>query len=160
MLIDLPDIWIATINILGIPACHMGIAWLSTRLPRSLFKSSSPARRKNHHSIYEKLFMIRKWKGFLPDAAPWFDGFPKGSLQSTAVDYLMTFMQETRRGEFSHWMQMAVIACFAIWTPWPYALIILAYSIIANLPCILNLRYTRSRMRALLRKKQHQHHVR
>ncbi|MBT8045438.1 MAG: hypothetical protein KJO79_10850 [Verrucomicrobiae bacterium] len=159
MWIELPYLWIALINMVGIPVCHLGIAWWSTRLPKRLFSMQEPRDTAKSLTVYEDIFRIRGWKHLLPDAAPWFDGFPKGSMQSTDQAYLEEFMQETRRGEFSHWVQLIAIACFILWTPWPYAIIIVVYSIISNIPCILNLRYTRFRMLAFILKKHKKQHA-
>lgn len=154
MWIELPNLWIAVINIIGIPATHLLIAWWSTRLPSTWFapRKSLPTKKKAH-PIYEKLFLIRHWKHLLPDAAPWFKGFPKGSLQPTDPSYLRTFILETRRGEFSHWVQTIVITAFIAWNPYPANIIIIVYAFLSNLPCILNLRYTRQRLFALLSKR-------
>ena len=159
MWIELANTWIALINTIGIPACHLGIAWLCTRLPASLFV-------KKHHTgnshtairIYQRLFLVRYWKSLLPDAAPWFNGFAKGSLSSTKINFLRSFVTETRRGEFSHWLQMLAIGLFIIWTPHPWHFIILIYAIFSNAPCIINLRYTRLRILSLIDKKQSKSH--
>jgi len=162
MWIELTNSWIALINIIGIPTCHLGIAWLCTRLPASLFEK--PHHQDSHHDrgpdsvIYEKLFLVRYWKSLLPDAAPWFNGFAKGPLSSTKIDYLQSFVTETRRGEFSHWLQMLAISLFIIWTPHPWLFIILIYAILSNAPCIINLRYTRLRILSLIDKKQSKNH--
>lgn len=153
MWIDLPNIWIAVINILGIPLCHLAIAWLSTRLPGQIFERPLPISCKPKAFYYRELLRVRQWKNLLPDAAPWFRGFAKGKLQSTESSYLRTFITETRRGEFSHWLQMACIGLFIIWTPYPWSIIILIYAILSNTPCIINLRYTRLRITALILKK-------
>lgn len=156
MWLELPNLWIALINIIGIPTIHLVTAWFSTLLPRKLFNSSTdlPVNRPiKPNQIYQKLFLIRQWKKFLPDAAPWFKGFSKKSIRSVDPQYLNTFIIETRRGEFSHWLQLMLITTFIIWTPPPAHYIIVSYAILSNLPCILNLRYTRQRMLHYLRKK-------
>ncbi len=157
MWIELPNLWIALINIIGIPTCHLSIAWLCTRLPARYFEKQKQASNSNS-LIYEKIFLVRYWKSLLPDAAPWFNGFAKGSLSSTKIDYLQSFVTETRRGEFSHWVQMLAISLFIIWTPPPAHFIIIIYAVFSNAPCIINLRYTRLRILSLIGKKQSKHH--
>ena len=155
MLAEIPLLWLAAINTIGIPITHLLIAGFSTLLPQSWFRKTSDGLQPNYSKstvCYENVFFIRKWKGLLPDAAPWFKGFPKGSLQSTDPNYLKTFIAETRRGEFSHWLQILAISTFALFNPWPAAIIIVVYSIISNMPCILNLRYTRIRILRVLAK--------
>ena len=163
MWIELPNIWIAVINILGTPLCHLGIAWLSTCLPASLFQKESPSASlpvKKSNFLYEKILLVRLWKHLLPDAAPWFKGFPKGSLESTDRAYLESFVSETRRGEYSHWLQTIMIILFVVWTPYPACIIIIIYAIFSNAPCIINLRYTRLRILSLIDKKYAIDHVR
>ncbi|MBK1830531.1 hypothetical protein JIN77_07325 [Verrucomicrobiaceae bacterium R5-34] len=153
MWIEIPNIWIAVINTLGIPATHLVIAWSSTRLPQRWFQRTPEAtteKREFQQILLERIFLVRRWKKHLPDAAPMFRGFPKARMQSKEPDYLRNFIAETRRGEFSHWLQMVAISIFIIWTPWPGNLIVILWAIISNLPCIINLRHTRQRMRNLL----------
>lgn len=146
--IELPTLWIAVLNALGIPITHLVIAWLSTRLPSKIFDFPSDC--SSGAWIYERLLGIRRWKGLLPDGAVWMKGFSKGKLQSSTPEYLHTFLLETRRGEFSHWIQWLAISLFILWTPSPYHLIILLYAILSNFPCIFNLRYTRVRLTRIL----------
>jgi len=153
MWLELPNIWIAIINTLGIPATHFALAWASTTIPQKLFQREHEATknpRRIQQFLLERLFFVRSWKKLLPDAAPMFDGFPKASLTSTDPDYLREFIAETRRGEFSHWLQMLLISMFIIWTPWPGNIIVILWAIISNLPCMINQRYIRQRMRLLL----------
>lgn len=146
MWIELPGLWIALLNGLGIPAAHLLIAWGCTRLPTTLFRSRRPPLPGGSFRLYERLFLVRRWKALLPDAAPWFGGIPKGRLQSADAAYLDTFAAETRRGEFSHWLQMIVISTFILWTPFPAALVIIGWALVSNLPCIISLRHTRLRI--------------
>lgn len=146
MWIELPNLWIALLNGIGIPAAHLLIAWGSTRIPFALFRTSRGPLPGDSVRIYERLFLVRRWKDLLPDAAPWFGGMPKARLQSADTTYLDTFAAETRRGEFSHWLQMLVISAFILWTPFPAALVIIGWAILSNLPCILSLRHTRLRI--------------
>lgn len=150
MWIELPNLWIALANCFGIPAAHLLIAWGSTRLPSSVFRAI-PNRPPTHDGkLYDRLFLVRRWKHLLPDAAPWLGGIAKGQLRSSDLAYLESFTAETRRGEFSHWLQWIAISTFVIWTPYPAALVILAWAALSNLPCIINLRFTRIRILHLL----------
>jgi glycosyl-4,4'-diaponeurosporenoate acyltransferase len=153
MWLELPNIYIVVINVIGIPAAHLLIAWWSTRLPSPWFQCSIPNSAEKPHRVYEDIFLIRRWKKYLPDAAPWLKGFPKGQLKSSDPDYLRAFILETRRGEFSHWIQLVVISAFILWNPYPANYIIVTYALLSNMPCILNLRYTRKRMLYVLLKK-------
>lgn len=158
MWIELPNAWIAVVNTLGIPIVHFLLAWGCTQLPQAWFRKSRETTTRSYaiqRYLFENIFLIRRWKNRLPDAAPWFKGFPKASLQSKDPDYLRTFIAETRRGELSHWLQILAISGFIVWTPWPGSLIVVVYALLSNLPCILNLRHTRQRVRKLLSKPTH-----
>lgn len=159
MWIELPNLWIALVNIMGIPLCHIMISWLATCLPATIFERSATPLPSSGNLWYDTIWQVRRWKHYLPDAAPWFKGFAKGSLQSTDYHYLKTFALETRRGEFSHWIQLLVISLFIIWTPSPASFIIIFYAIISNAPCIINLRYTRLRINSLIHRKHPENHV-
>lgn len=157
MWIKLPNLRIIILNVLGIPAAHLLLSWCCTRMPSAFFDKAHKTPASAPSPIYEKLFLFRQWKHLLPDAAPWMKGFSKGSLQSIQPDYLLEFIRDTRRGEFSDWLQLLVITGFIAWNPTPANYIIILYAIVSNLPCILNLRYTRQRMCQLF-DKQHASH--
>ncbi|WP_193213113.1 hypothetical protein [Luteolibacter marinus] len=154
MWIELPVPWIIALNCLGIPAVHLGVSWWTTRLPRAWFGRDRALFRERRWEksgdVYERCFHIRRWKKWLPDAAPWFAGFAKGRLQSIDPEYLDEFIAETRRGEFAHWIQMVVIAAFVAWNPYPANWVIVAYGVLSNVPCLLSLRHTRLRLQRLI----------
>ena len=71
-----------------------------------IFRSKNTRPPGPDRRLYERVFLVRRWKHLLPDAAPWFGGVAKAKLQSAEPAYLDTFAAETRRGEFSHWLQL------------------------------------------------------
>ena len=157
MWVDLPGLWIVIANIIGIPAIHLGISWIYTRMDRNRFAPQSAIYRERlwerQGRFYEKVFLIRKWKHLLPDAAPWFDGFAKGKLSRKDPRFVRDFIAETCRGESAHYAQIPGILLTLIWNPWPAAAcVMIAYAFLSNLPCILLQRYTRIRMTRLLTK--------
>ena len=157
MIFELSNLQIILANVLGIPIVHFAIAWFTTQLPSKIFATKPPLTSEKFNKpispVYEKVFFIRLWKDKLPDAGPWLSGFSKGSLKATDTPYLKTFIEETRRGEFSHVIQCLAICGFVLWNPWPANLIIIAYAILSNTPCILNQRFTRHRILKLLYKR-------
>ncbi len=154
MWIELSNTWIVLLNVIGIPIAHLSLALAATILPIGLFSSSHDKPISDFEIfLHHHLFCTRKWKQLLPDGAPWLGGFPKGKLTDTSPAYLERFITETRRGEFSHWLQIIVITGFIAWNPWPANLVIVGYAILSNLPCILNLRYTRVRLVRVVSKK-------
>lgn len=148
MWIELPTAWIVVINCLGIPAVHLLVSWWVTCLPETVFRCSGPWYRVRQWEMfwYEHCLRIRRWKKCLPDAAPWFRGFSKGSLQCSDLSYLQRFAAETRRGECAHWIQWLLISGFVAWNPFPANLVILGYAVGSNGPCIVSLRHTRHRL--------------
>jgi glycosyl-4,4'-diaponeurosporenoate acyltransferase len=138
-------IWAA--NLLGWPVIHLAIAVVALRLPERLFARDNwltvPRPWERDGRIYRDGLAIRKWKSLLPDGAPWFGGFRKKTLHARDSSYLAQFLLETRRAELAHWCMLACLPAFFLWNP-PWArLVMTAYALAANLPCILAQRYNR-----------------
>lgn len=155
MWIELPKVWIVVLNVLSVPFIHLGISWWFTRLSRDLFRPDTFLFREraweNGGVFYQTLFRIRQWKGLLPDAAPWFDGFAKRNLNGKDPAYLKAFRKETCRGEAAHYAQALALLITVIWNPWPVAaFVMMVYAVLSNLPCILIQRFTRCRLNHLL----------
>ncbi len=151
MLIDLPIGWIVALNVGGWLAIQMGLAWAFTQMPVAWFNPGSGFAWERGGRFYESVLVIKLWKDRLPDAASWFGGgFAKGTLAGKKADYLRRFIRETRRGELCHWCAVGFAPVFFLWNPWWGDLIILAYALAANLPCILAQRYNRSRFQRVL----------
>ncbi len=155
MWVELSGLWIVVANVIGIPAIHLGISWIYTRMDRDRFEPSSALYLERgwerQGRLYEKFFRIRKWKHLLPDAAPWFSGFAKGKLSKRDPKFVRAFIAETCRSESAHYAQIPGILLTLIWNPWPVAAgVMIIYAFLSNLPCILLQRFTRIRMRKLL----------
>lgn len=151
MLIELPIAWTIVVNVLGWPAIQITFAWVFTQFPERLFNPGGASGWERGGRFYERFFHIKAWKDRLPDAARWFGGgFPKGSLAGTDRDYLQRFIRETWRGELCHWAAMLCLPVFFLWNPWWGDLIMSAYALGANIPCILAQRYNRARLQRLL----------
>lgn len=155
MWIELPTAWIIVLNVVGIPAAHLLVAWWFTAMEGERFSPEGFLFRgrnwEREGQFYRRVFQVHRWKKFLPDGAAWLRGFAKGSLASRERSYLETFLRETCRGEAAHWVQMLVIFLFVVWNPFPANLVIIGYSVHSNLPCIISQRFTRARLRRVLR---------
>jgi glycosyl-4,4'-diaponeurosporenoate acyltransferase len=147
--IELPLGWVVALNCIGWPVIQLGLAWLFTRMPAAWFHA--PGAAVIEPWLYDRVFHVKRWKDKLPDAAAWFSGgFAKRSLADKNPDYLRRFIEETWRGELCHWCALAFVPLFFLWNPWWADLVILAYALAANLPCILAQRHNRIRLRRLL----------
>lgn len=151
MLVELPLAWIITLNVAGWVAIQMGFAWTFTKMPVEWFNPGRAFGWERTGRFYERLFRIKDWKDRLPDAAGWFGGgFEKRALVTASRDYFQRFIRETWRGELCHWSAIACAPIFFVWNPWWGNVIILAYALAANVPCILAQRYNRARFQRLL----------
>lgn len=134
-------------NFLGWPLIHLAIGSVALRLPPHLFARdiwiTAPRRWEGGGRLYRDWLAIRRWKSMLPDGAPWIGGFAKKKIRSRDSTYLARFLLETRRAELAHWCMLCCLPVFFLWNP-PWArLVMTAYALTANLPCILVQRYNR-----------------
>lgn len=155
MFLELPGGWIVVLNLVAVPAIHLGISWIFTRMDRARFRPDHWVFREvpgeAGGAVYQRIFRIRSWKDRIPDASPWFDGFAKGGLVGKDPDYLRVFIAETCRGEAAHFAQIAALLLTVVWNPWPWAAGAMAlYAFASNLPCIVLQRFSRARLRRLL----------
>jgi glycosyl-4,4'-diaponeurosporenoate acyltransferase len=154
MLIELSVAWMIALNVGGWPVIQFGLAWAFTRMPLRWFRPPEPRAWEQGGRFYQRVFGIKAWKDWLPDAARWFGGgFAKGELVGTNPAYLQRFISETWRGELCHWAALAFAPVFFLWNPWWADLIMVAYAFTANLPCILAQRYNRARFERVLAKR-------
>ena len=77
-------------------------------------------------------------------------GFAKRRLLRKDPTYLRRFAVETRRAELIHWTVLLAGPFFGLWNPPVLTVAMIAYAVIANLPCIAIQRYNRARLAALL----------
>jgi glycosyl-4,4'-diaponeurosporenoate acyltransferase len=156
MFIELPTAWLVAINVVAWLVIHLGVAWLGTKIPvRPFHPDRWPYRDwawEGNGTVYEQGFRIKAWKDRLPDGAALFaGGFRKANLRATSPEYLERFVKETCRGEAVHWIVLLASLLFFLWNPWWAGLIMVAYALVANVPCILVQRYNRIRLKRLCR---------
>ncbi|MEM9236122.1 MAG: hypothetical protein AAGB14_05035 [Verrucomicrobiota bacterium] len=155
MWLELPMWAIALLNALGIPAVQLGVSWWFTKIPGEHFdpgKFPYAAWPGEAARVYDRCFGVRLWKGLLPDAGPWFGGFAKKQLQASDRGFLEQFRRETCRSEAAHWLQLLLVSGFIVWTPMPWAWIILGWAVFSNLPCLLLQRQNRRRLERVLKR--------
>lgn len=100
---------------------------------------------------YERVLRVHRWKWFLPDAGPVFaGGRAKRTLATRRAGDLERLAVETRRAELTHWVLLAAGPWFLLWNPRLLGTVMVAYAVIANLPCLLVQRYNRARIERFL----------
>lgn len=155
------------------PVVSMGVAWivildfivwflLSIFCALAAFKRNvdsfrpdgflyRPRRWEGGGRVYEKYLFVKAWKPLLPDGAkPFKGGFEKKNLRSRDAAYLEEFIKESCRAELTHWLLIFVSPVFFIWNPPFVGLIMIAYALVMNLPCIITQRYNRPRFITML----------
>jgi glycosyl-4,4'-diaponeurosporenoate acyltransferase len=146
---------VVALNVVLWPVIHVAVSLAGIRCPDRWFAPAHPAFRprrwEDHGRFYEAVVAIRAWKDLLPDGADVLGGsFAKKHLASYDPEYLARFCRETCRGEAVHWITMAFGPLFFAWNP-PWAgWTMMAYAIVANMPCILVQRYNRARLVRML----------
>lgn len=107
--------------------------------------------RPNERRFYERAFRIKRWKDRLPEGGDLFPGgYNKSHLRGRDIPALERFAAETRRAEITHWLIMAAGPIFLLWNPWWLGVVMLAYAVIANYPCLVVQRYNRARLVRLI----------
>ena len=53
------------------------------------------------------------------------------------------------RAELTHWLALAILPLFALWTPWWLFVVLALGGLACNLPCVVAPRYNRARIDAL-----------
>jgi len=155
VLVELSIPAIIVLNIVAWAVIQLGLAWGLTQLSAAHFNPAGLfARTRRWESkgrIYERVFRIKSWKDKLPDGAAWFaSGVSKAQLPGRSAEALNLFAREAWRGEVVHWLAMLMLPLFCIWNPWWAMGVNAAYAALANLPCILVLRYNRARLQRTL----------
>ena len=130
--------------------------WISLLLPDRWFAPELPFWRAHRWEqggrFYERVFHIKSWKHLLPDGGALFKkrGYQKRNLNDYSEENLRRFLVESARGELMHWLAISPFCIFGLFAPGYVVWIMLAYALLANLPCILAQRYNRPRVYALL----------
>ena len=152
MIFHLPSLWTIIIDFIAWFLIHVLVSVSVAKMQADSFNPESwlykERRWENSGRSYDTYFKIKRWKGFLPDgAAVSKSGFRKKRLSSNDPDYIRRFIQETCRAELTHWGIFCFSIVFFIWNDWWIGLIMIAYGIAVNIPCVITQRYNRIRLR-------------
>lgn len=156
-LVEVPSWLMLTLNIILWPIFHGVISNLTLRMKEHYFIKDTCLYRlkawEKEGRIYETVFNIKAWKKLVPDGATIFnDGFKKKSLQGTELSYIQTFINETRRAELSHLLQILPFIVFFIFNSFWIAMIMFVYAFAFNVPLIMVQRYNRFRFQKLVKR--------
>jgi glycosyl-4,4'-diaponeurosporenoate acyltransferase len=154
--------WTVAVDVVAWAAIGTATGYATHRAPLRRFERDGPFTRlrafERDGRWYERTLAIKSWKARLPEAGGLFEGgFSKRELRTGAdrEAVLRRFVIETRRAEVTHWVVMAAGPFFFLWNPWGLALVMVAYGVIANLPCLLIQRYNRARLLRVLARANH-----
>ena len=149
-------IWLVVVNILAWLILHFAISAICFKIPLRFFLKDTAffriARWEDHGKLWNRLFLVKKWKKHLIDGSSIVKkSFNKSHLHGTKVYDLTFFAAETKRAELTHWLLIVPAPFFFFWNP-PWAgWIIIIYALIANLPFIITQRYNRGRIETIVK---------
>ena len=151
MIFQLWGFWAVASDFVAWLAIHVGVSVCVARLPTASFNPDSWLYRERRWEmagrIYQDVLKIKSWKRLLPDgAAVSKSGFRKKRLRSSDPAYIERFVLETCRAELTHWLIFAFAPVFFLWNDWRIGMIMIAYGIGANMPCIVTQRFNRVRL--------------
>lgn len=151
LLVELSSGGTLAANVLAWAVVHAGTGYAAHRAPeRWLQQDGWLLRVRRGERRLHRALGVRRWKDRLPDAGALFaGGISKRHLPPT----LETFVRETRRAELAHWWALAAVPVFALWNPLIGLLLMGAYGVAANGPCIVIQRYNRARTGRILERR-------
>lgn len=138
---------------------HLVGAKLAMVLPDSYFEKPLP--KKEIHApvrmfIFEKILFVKVFKKYLPDGGSMFKGgFKKKHLKEHNLTYYEKFLRETRRAEWTHYVQMLPAPIFFLFNPLWVGYFMIGYAVIANMPCIITQKYNQIRFTNLIIRLKH-----
>jgi glycosyl-4,4'-diaponeurosporenoate acyltransferase len=151
MIVHLYGPWAIVINIIVWLVINLGVGMSTARMQLNSFNPQSWLYRQRiwerGGKIYKARLKVKKWKRLLPAvAAVVKGGFRKKHLGNADAAYVRRFILETCRAEFTHWVIFLFSLIFFLWNDWWIALIMVAYGLATNMPCIAIQRYNRMRL--------------
>jgi len=152
MIFHLPSLWTIVIDFIAWFLIHVFVSLsVAKTRPDSFNPDAWLYRERNWEDrgkFYQRFFKIKKWKELLPDgAAVSKSGFRKKHLENSDGAYIRRFILETCRAELTHWGIFVFSIVFFIWNDWWIGMIMIAYGIVVNIPCVITQRYNRIRLR-------------
>jgi glycosyl-4,4'-diaponeurosporenoate acyltransferase len=151
-LIHLPTFWTVVIDFIAWGIIHLGVVFIVIRIPIGYFNPRGWLYQsrtwENNGDFYKRIFKVKRWKERLPDGARFARGriFPKKRLDGKSEGYYWAFLQETCRGELTHWILILFAFPFFLWNKTGVGFLMILYALLENLPLIIAQRYNRCRL--------------
>jgi glycosyl-4,4'-diaponeurosporenoate acyltransferase len=154
MILHLSGPWAIAVNIAVWLVIHLSVGMSTARMRPNSFDPQSWLYRQRvwerGGKTYKSLLRIKKWKRLLPDGVAVFKGgLGKKRLENPEAAHLGRYILETCRAEFTHWVILLFAFIFFVWNDWWIGLIMVAYGLAANMPCIIAQRYNRMRLQRM-----------
>jgi glycosyl-4,4'-diaponeurosporenoate acyltransferase len=151
MIVHLYGPWAIVINIIVWLVINLGVGMSTARMQLNSFNPQSWLYRQRiwerGGKIYKARLKVKKWKRLMPAVAAVVKvGFRKKHLGNADAAYVRRFILETCRAEFTHWVIFLFSLIFFLWNDWWIGLIMVAYGLATNMPCIAIQRYNRMRL--------------
>lgn len=135
----------ALVDILYWPVVQLSVSAVFIRVPSRFFSWESERNRlqevRRSLRLYRRL-RVPYWKKKLPDAAFLVGGTRKRVNPYCHAD-VSRFLTDLRRAEVAHWTQLAFAVPCWFWNPIWASVVMTAYAICTNVPCIAAQRYNR-----------------
>ena len=153
-LIELPIVLTIILDSILWLVIHLAGAKIASLIPNAFFekpitKEIKP--KKFQMFVLERIFFVKRFKKFLPDGGAFFKGgFEKKHLKETNISYYKDFLRETRRAEWTHYLQMIPAPIFFLFNPLWVGFFMIGYAVVANMPCILTQKYNQIRFTNLI----------
>lgn len=129
-------------------ALSVGFGYAGHRLPAHWLRRDNVVTRirrfEDHGDTWQRRVAVRRWKDLLPEAGAFFGGTSKRHLGGRAG--IEPLLHETRRAELVHWALVASSPMFALWNPAHLSAAMIAFAVVANVPCIIVQRFNRGRL--------------
>ncbi len=151
--VHLPDALTVAVDVVAWGAVHAGTGYFVHRLPVRRLGDARLYRARSFEGerLYRSVLRVPRWKDRVPEAGALFaGGISKRSVTDDERGGLDRFVTETRRAELGHWLAAAAGPVFVLWNPPGATVALVAYGLVANLPCIAIQRYNRLRATRVL----------
>jgi glycosyl-4,4'-diaponeurosporenoate acyltransferase len=150
--------WMVVLDVAVWAVWSFGVGLFAHRLPIERLGHDAGVLRLRPAELdgsFARRIRVKRWKDRLPEAGTFFaGGFSKRTVATRDPVYLERFVVETRRAEVTHWLVMAIAPVFVLWNPWWVVVVMFAYALAANGPCLVVQRYNRMRLYRVLERQQ------